>query len=135
MALHLFLNRLRARTIDDVRGGKITVMGVLETRMCGFDAVIVVDFNEGMVPRRSSKDMFLNSQTRLKAGLPGAHDRESLQKLYYFNLFRRAKEVAIGFVDSAESMPSRFLTQLGIRSERRFGDERWLEIMLSAANG
>jgi ATP-dependent helicase/nuclease subunit B len=130
-ALHLFLNRLKKRSLDDIRGGKITVMGVLETRAVTYDGVIVVDFNENSVPRRSEKDLFLNSSTRIKAGLPGAEDRESLQKLYYNNLFQRAKKVAIAYVDSADTVPSRFLTQLGIKTERGYDDMQWADLLFT----
>lgn len=112
----IFMNRLRQKSIDDVRGGKITVMGLLETRGVAYDGVVIVDFNEGYVPHKSEKDLFLNTKTREYAGLPSAHDRESLQKHYYSILFNRAKRVAIGCVQNAESVPSRFLLQLGIKS-------------------
>lgn len=112
--LRMFMNRLRNLRIDDVRGGKITVMGVLETRGVEFEGVIVVDFNEGFVPHKSEKDLFLNTKTRQHAALPTSHDRESLQKHYYFMLFNRAKKVAISAVQNTESVPSRFLLQLGI---------------------
>jgi len=128
-ALHLFMNRVKNRTLDDVRGGKITVMGVLETRNVSFDGVVVVDFNEGTVPHKSEKDLFLNSATRIKAGLPGASDREALQKLYYNNLFLRAKEVAIAYVSSADSVPSRFLMQLGIESNQKFDELDYSQIL------
>jgi len=128
-ALHLFLNRLKNKSLDDVRGGKITVMGVLETRNVSYEGVIVVDFNEGTVPRTSEKDLFLNSSTRIKAGLPGATDRESLQKLYYNNLFLRAREVAISYVSSADSVPSRFLTQLGISSSTSYDEKEWASVL------
>ena len=131
-ALHLFLNRLKNRTIDDVRGGKITVMGVLETRNVAYEGVIVVDFNEGTVPRKSEKDLFLNSTTRIKAGLPGANDRESLQKLYYNNLFLRAKKVAISYVASVDSVPSRFLTQLGIHESSSYDESQWASLLFKA---
>jgi RecB family exonuclease len=128
-ALHLFINRLKNRSTDDIRGGKITVMGVLETRSVSYEGVIVVDFNEGTVPRKSEKDLFLNSSTRIKAGLPGAQDRESLQKLYYNNLFLRAKEVAISYVSSADSVPSRFLTQLGIKDQKSYDESQWAGVL------
>jgi ATP-dependent helicase/nuclease subunit B len=112
----IFMNRLRQRSIDDVRGGKVTVMGLLETRGVSFDGVVIVDFNEGYVPHKSEKDLFLNTKTREYAGLPSAHDRESLQKHYYAMLCNRAQKVAIGCVQNAESVPSRFLLQLGIKS-------------------
>lgn len=133
-ALHLYVNRVKERTIDDVSGGKITVMGVLETRAIQYDGIIVVDFNEGTVPRKSEKDLFLNSATRVKAGLPSAVDRESLQKLYYHNLFQRAKKVAISYVLSAESMPSRFLTQLNIKTEKHYTDAQWADILFKRGN-
>ncbi len=131
-ALHLFVNRLKKRSRDDVRGGKITVMGVLETRSVTYDGVIVVDFNEGTVPRKSEKDLFINSSTRIKAGLPGAQDRESLQKLYYNNLFLRAKEVAISYVSSVDAVPSRFLTHLGIDTHSSYDEAQWADILFKS---
>lgn len=115
--LRIFMNRLRSCTIDDVRGGKITVMGLLETRGMSYEGVIVVDFNEGFVPHKSQKDLFLNTTTRQFAGLPTTNDRESLQKHYYSMLFNRAKSVMIGCVQNSESVPSRFLLQLGITAK------------------
>ncbi len=112
----IFMNRLRQRSIDDVHGGKVTVMGLLETRGVAFEGVVIVDFNEGYVPHKSEKDLFLNTKTREYAGLPSANDRESLQKHYYSILFNRAKKVVIGCVQNTESVPSRFLLQLGIKS-------------------
>jgi len=112
--LRIFMNRLRSCTLDDVKGGKITVMGLLETRGMHYDGVIVVDFNEGFVPHKSQKDLFLNTTTRKFAALPTTNDRESLQKHYYSMLFNRAKSVSIGCVQNSGSVPSRFLLQLGI---------------------
>lgn len=113
-AMRIFFNRVKSRSIDDVGGGKITVMGLLETRGMSFEGVIVVDFNEGYVPHRSQKDLFLNTKTRKIADLPTTSDRESLQKHYYWMLFNRARHVAISCVENSESVPSRFLLQLGI---------------------
>jgi len=58
------LTRLKGRSEDDVRGGKVTVIGVLETRGGNFDGVIVPDFCDDFVPRRSQKDLFLNTNIR-----------------------------------------------------------------------
>jgi len=113
--LRIYLSRVKSRSIDDVRGGKITVMGLLETRGVAFDGVIVVDFNEGYVPHRSQKDLFLNTKTRRIADLPTTLERESLQKHYYWMLFQRAQCVRISCVQNTETIPSRFLLQLGIQ--------------------
>ena len=113
--LNVFMSRLASKTLDDVRGGKVTVMGVLETRGIDFDAVVIIDFDDKNVPKRSDKDMFLNSSIRENAGLPTMKDRENLQKHYYEMLINSAKEVAISYVSSEQSNGSRFLKQLGIK--------------------
>ncbi len=112
--LFLWLRVLDEITIDDVRGGLVTVLGVLETRGVQFDGVVIVDFNEGVVPASSSKDMFLNSQVRAFAGLPTKHDRESLQKQYYKRLLEQAKKSVIIYSTSDSKLPSKFIYELGL---------------------
>ncbi|HSR73818.1 MAG TPA: PD-(D/E)XK nuclease family protein [Sulfurovum sp.] len=112
--LFLWLKSLSTITIDDVRGGLITVMGVLETRGVSFEGVVIVDFNEGIVPATSSKDQFLNSSVRVFANLPTKQDREALQKQYYKRLLEQAKEVAILYSSSDNRLPSKFLYELGL---------------------
>ncbi|MEA1983212.1 MAG: PD-(D/E)XK nuclease family protein [Campylobacterota bacterium] len=120
--LNLFMQRLSSRTMDDVRGGKVTVLGVLETRSVKFDGVIIVDFDDNNVPKRSDKDMFLNSQIRENANLPTMNDRENLQKHYYETLINSSKEVAISYVSSSQSSASRFLKQLAIKENNRYDE-------------
>lgn len=128
--LHLFLNRLKSRSIDDIRGGKVTVLEVLETRGVWFEALIVVDFNEDKVPIRSTKDMFLSSDVRFLANLPTAKDRENLQKYYYKMAFDRAKYISISYVEDELNQPSRFLDELNINSNNNITNELDLESIL-----
>ena len=127
--LSLFLQRLASRSMDDVRGGKVTVMGVLETRMINFDGVIIVDFSDANVPKKSDKDMFLNTKIREIAKLPTMSDRENLQKHYYQMLINRSKEVAISYVNSSDSTPSRFLKQLGIKENNQHDELDYASIL------
>ncbi len=110
--LHLFINRLSRVQIDDTRGGKVTVMEILETRAVSKEAVIVIDFNEGVLPSVSKKDLFLTSHIRSLCDLPTAEDRENLQKYYYKRFFDQAKEVCISYVSDEQNQPSRFLDEL-----------------------
>ncbi|SFV55979.1 hypothetical protein MNB_SV-8-685 [hydrothermal vent metagenome] len=112
--LFLWLKSLSKVTMDDVRGGLVTVMGVLETRGVAFEGVVIVDFNEGVVPATSSKDQFLNSQVRAFASLPTKHDREALQKQYYKRLLEQAKQASIIYSTSDNKLPSKFLYELGL---------------------
>jgi RecB family exonuclease len=127
--LLLFMQRLGSRSIDDVRGGKITVMGVLETRSIAFDAVVIIDFDDDNVPKRSNKDMFLNTKLREMAGLPTMQERENLQKHYYEMLMARSKEVAIAYVSSEQNHPSRFLKELGIKTKKRYDEMDYAKIL------
>ncbi len=112
--LFLWLKSLASVTMDDVRGGKVTVMGVLETRGVSFEGVVIVDFNEGFVPATSSKDQFLNSSVRAFANLPTKNDRESLQKQYYKRLLEQAQKSVILYSTSDNKLPSKFLYELGL---------------------
>ncbi|MDQ7060360.1 MAG: PD-(D/E)XK nuclease family protein [Sulfurimonas sp.] len=127
--LSLFLQRLGSRSLDDVAGGKVTVMGVLETRSVAFDAVIIVDFSDSNVPKKSDKDMFLNTHIREVANLPTMRDRENLQKHYYDLLISRSSEVAISYVSSSESNGSRFLKQLNIKEKKVHEESEYANIL------
>ncbi|MCF6206906.1 MAG: PD-(D/E)XK nuclease family protein [Sulfurovum sp.] len=112
--LFLWLKSLSKVTLDDVRGGKVTVMGALETRGVSFKGVVIVDFNDGIVPATPAKDMFLNSTVRAFAGLPTRQDREALQKQIYNRLLQQAEQAVIIYATSQNRLPSKFLYELGL---------------------
>ena len=108
-AITLFLQELGKQRVDDVGGGPVTVMGVLETRGSSYEGVIIPDFNESLIPKRSKKDLFLSSQIRSFASMPTSFDREQLQRYFYHKLLAQARIRAISYVENEEEMPSRFL--------------------------
>ncbi len=105
-------NKINEITLDDTHGGKITVLGLLETRAVQYDGVIVCDFNDDKIPKRSIKDKFLSTSVKKLSGLPTSTNREELQKYYYKNLFVRAKKIAVCYVDDNISVKSRFLSEI-----------------------
>jgi hypothetical protein len=112
--LHFLLERFKNLSFDDTKGGKVTVMGVLESRGMQYDGVIIVDFNDGVVPNVSDKDYFLNSTVRKRAKLPTRKDKESLQKNYYYNILINSKKAKIAYVKNEEKEVSRFLYELDL---------------------
>ena len=110
--LKLFITELNAITIDDVSGGKITVLGILETRAVHFDGIIVVDFNDQKIPKISVKDKFISSSLKHNVGLPSIEDRENLQRYYYKRIFDNGSHIAICYIDDESSVMSRFIVQL-----------------------
>ncbi|GEM_PF-150018 len=113
--LFIWLKAIGEITIDDTRGGKVTVMGALETRGVVFDGVVVVDFNEGVTPALPSKDQFLNSSIRAFASLPTKSDREALQKQVYKRVLEQAKKSVIIYSTSNNKLPSRFIYELRLQ--------------------
>ncbi len=108
----IFFQKLSKISLDDTHSGKITIMGVLETRLVKFDAVIICDFNDEYVPKISSKDKFLSTKIKHLSNLPTKFDRENLQKYYYKRLIDNSKNVFISFVNSQNSFISRFSNEL-----------------------
>ena len=126
----IFLLNISRLSIDDVGGGKISVMGMLESRGMKFDGVIIVDFNDNFIPARSANEMFLNSKVRQKAGLISYVERENLQRFYYESLINNAKKVAISCCVNEESIPSRFLKNFKTIKDEKFSDEAYLKLFL-----
>ncbi|MFY4768452.1 PD-(D/E)XK nuclease family protein [Aliarcobacter butzleri] len=108
----IFLQKLSSITLDDINSGKITVLGLLETRAVSFDTVIICDFNESYIPKVSVKDKFLSTRLKQLANLPTQFDRESLQKYYYKRLISSSKNVFISYVNSEANQISRFANEL-----------------------
>lgn len=116
-AYKFLLQRISALTIDDVNSGVITVMGLLETRGINYKGVIIVDFNEEIVPKKSIKDKFLSTNIKKYSNLPTRKDRENLQKYYYHKLCKNAQELHVSFVKNDTHSISRFAKELFNTSE------------------
>ncbi len=114
-AYKIFFSKLSKITVDDTRSGKVTVLGILETRNISFDGVIVIDFNDDKIPKRSIKDKFLSSKVKEHTNLPSLKDRENLQKYYYKSLFDKAKQISISYLDDDSNTISRFSSELFIK--------------------
>ena len=113
-ALSILLATVEPATYPAVnRGGGISVIGLLETRGLSFDAVIMPDMNEGIIPAASRKDMFLNTAIRRAVGLPTPEDREALYGIYLNNLLCGAKTAFLSYVNSSDRPArSRFIEKM-----------------------
>lgn len=129
--LELFLIQIKTLKLSNVGGGKVTVMGLLESRGLCFDGVIIVDFNDDVIPKRSINEMFLNNEIRKKSGLISYERRENLQRFYYESLMKNAKKISLSYVENEEKMKSRFLDELSFKleKEQNFTQRAYLEAL------
>ena len=130
-AVKIILQRVAQLSLDDINSGPVTVMGLLETRAVQFDAVIIVDFNEAYVPKRSVKDKFLSTSIKKSIGLPTPNDRENLQKYYYLRLIGQAKFVHISYVHNENMQISRFASELFNYKEKPVKDKQFEHILFN----
>jgi ATP-dependent helicase/nuclease subunit B len=91
----------------------LQIMGLIETRALDFDRVIVLDCNEGVLPKSAISDSFLPFDLRGIWGLPGRHEREAIFAYYTYRLLNQAREVFFLYRAQDEaSEKSRYLLQL-----------------------
>ena len=125
--IDFFLMLLDSVKLPHVGGGAVNVLGILESRAMKFDGVIIIDFNDDLVPNRSQGEMFLSSNVRKEAGLISHNDRENLQRFYYESLINSAKFVAIAYEKSEEKLPSRFLKNFATKKDENFSENDYLQ--------
>lgn len=93
---------------DPMRG--VQLIGVLEARNLDFDCVIIPSLSEGVFPRHSEKDMFVNQALRRAVNLPYGQERENLFYYYFTELKEGKKEVHISYVaEEDKDIASRFI--------------------------
>lgn len=123
--LELYLSDFSNFRIDDTSGGKIRVMGVLESRGLSFEAVVIVDFNDQFVPSYKDSDMFLNTAIRKSLKIPTIKDRQDLQKHYYLQIFKNSSKIDIAFLDTESNIKSKMIDELDLAAFIVNGDEKY----------
>lgn len=113
---YLFLEEIENLRLDDSKGGKVRVVGVLETRGMELERAIIVDFNQENIPKITQSDMFLNSKIRSALSIPTLQDREELQKHYYLEIFKRTQRVELVYI---EGHLAPFAKEVGVKSFER----------------
>ncbi|MFP4486922.1 MAG: RecB family exonuclease [Campylobacterales bacterium] len=108
----LFLEKIKKQKIDDTTGGRIKVMGLLEARDIELDEIIILDFNKGIFPKSSFKDLFLNSFIKQKSNIPTPKQRENLQMHHLLETLKHVKKAHILYTQNDNLTPSKFLNFL-----------------------
>lgn len=126
----IFHQKVSSLSLDDINSGKITVMGLLESRSLEFDGLILCDFNESLIPKRSKKDKFLSTNVKKYSKLPTSYDRENLQKYYYRRLLDSSKNILISYVKNDNEQISRFANELfDIKIDEKIYDNSYKHIL------
>lgn len=102
----------------------IQVMGLLETRNLNFDKVVMLGFNEGIVPKSSAGNSFIPDSIRRVYGLPVLENQDAISAYMVYRLIQRAGDISFVYNsltdESTSGEPSRILKQLAYESGFEF---------------
>lgn len=95
---------------------EIQIIGVLETRLLDFDNVLVLNVEEGVLPRTIADNSFIPYYLRKYYHMQTAEEEASIYAYNFFRLIRRPEHVSLLFADSTSGNNkrgmSRFLMQI-----------------------
>ncbi len=114
----LFLGIFNRNSIN-LRGEPLTgiqIMGVLETRSLDFDNIILLDVNEGILPKSNFKDTLIPMDIRRKFGLALPQDTSAVYAYHFFRMLHYTKRAVFTYNSQAGELSggekSRFLLQI-----------------------
>ena len=92
------VDRLISREKIDLLGEPakgLQIMGLTETRAVDFDYVIVLDCNEGLVPKHEISESFIPFDLQSNLGMPGRYEKEAAFAYSFYRLFNRSIKVTL----------------------------------------
>jgi len=128
---HLFIKRLSSKKFlpKKDKDDKILVMDILQTQNIEFKAVIIIDFNEEIIPKKVEKGLFLSSDLKKSLDMITKNDEQNWEKKLYRDLIKRAKFVSISYVKNSLLDKSRFLEELNLANPTIIDEEKLLSIL------
>ncbi len=81
----------------------LQVMGMLETRNLDFKHVIMLDVNEGMLPKNDDKPSFIPPILRRAYGMTTPERRVAVFAYYFFRLAKRCRKLCLVYNDEVEN--------------------------------
>lgn len=114
------LLRNLARSISVAFSGEplsgLQVMGVLETRALDFENLIILSFNEGILPQQNRATSFIPYTLRKGFGLPTYEQQDGTFAYHFYRMISRAKRIYLLYDTRTEEMQtgevSRYFYQL-----------------------
>jgi ATP-dependent helicase/nuclease subunit B len=104
-----------SREIIAFSGSPLTglqILGLLETRSLNFENVIVLDVNEGTLPKLSIYEPLIPREVMISLNLDRLELEEEIQRYQFMRLISSAKNVHLVYQQSKDKERSRFVEEL-----------------------
>lgn len=95
----------------------LQVMGFLETRALDFENIIILSFNDDVLPGRNHPVSFITPSLRIGFGLPDHKHHDAVYAYYFYRLLSRAKNVYLVYSSRAEGLSSGEKSRFGLQLE------------------
>lgn len=99
----------------------LQILGLFETRSLDFENVIVLDANEGVLPRLNVFEPLIPREVLIGLGLDRLAEEEEIQRYQFMRLISSAKNVHIVYEENAKKERSRFVEELVWEEEKKRG--------------
>ena len=99
----------------------LQVLGLQETRSLNFENVIVLDANEGVLPKLNIYEPLIPRDVMISLNLDRLELEEEIQRYQFMRLISSAKNVHLVYQESRECERSRFVEELIWEEEKRAG--------------
>jgi CRISPR/Cas system-associated exonuclease Cas4 (RecB family) len=100
----------------------LQVLGLLETRSLTFKNIIIMDANEGLLPRVRVYEPLIPRQVMDSLGLKRLKDEEEVEKYHFSRLVSGAQDVYFVYDDDPEKERSRFLEEIIWQKQKESND-------------
>ncbi len=90
----------------------LQILGLFETRALCFEHVIVLDANEGVLPKLNVYEPLIPREVMLSLGLDRIEQEEEIQRYQFMRLISAAKAVHLVYEENSQKEKSRFVEEL-----------------------
>ncbi len=110
----------------------LQILGLFETRGLNFKNVIVVDVNEGLLPRLNIYEPLIPREVMIKLNLDRLELEEEIQRYGFMRLISAAQNVHLIYQQDRDRTRSRFLEEIIWEKEERSGSIGAVDIIRGA---
>ncbi|MCF7869689.1 MAG: PD-(D/E)XK nuclease family protein [Candidatus Omnitrophica bacterium] len=104
------------------------ILGLFETRALRFKNVIVLDANEGILPKLKVTEPLIPAEVMMSLGLPALSKEEEIQRYHLMRLVESAKDVSLIWAKNQALEKSRFVENI-IWQKQKKGDKINLDLV------
>jgi hypothetical protein len=98
----------------------LQVMGFLESRALDFENLIILSFNDDLLPGQASSTSFITPSLRVAFGLPNFRHHEAVYSYNFYRLLYRSKKVFLVYSNRTDGGKSGEMSRYGLQLQMEY---------------